>query len=225
MFAQKSCRWSASVWLVVLAVGFLSCGSEESESTPDSGTPQCEEGMTSCAGTCVDLVADPDNCGACGLVCNSSEVCSKGQCSLACQTGFTACERACVNLRNDIAHCGECGEACQPGEVCSDGQCALSCEEHMTDCDGSCVNTEKDGDHCGGCDRHCPTGQVCSGGACALTCQLGSSSTVVGLAKTCERAGTTAEPAASLATQEWSALRASVGFPARPTSPNAVVCA
>lgn len=43
----------------------------------DGGTT-CS-GMT-CSGVCVDTQSDPQNCGGCGIPCDSSSACSGGQC-------------------------------------------------------------------------------------------------------------------------------------------------
>ncbi len=44
------------------------------------GGPGCAAGETSCAGTCVDLQTDPDNCGTCGSACGTGDVCCGGGC-------------------------------------------------------------------------------------------------------------------------------------------------
>lgn len=150
-----------------------SCGGDDSSGSPDGGTVQCPKGQVSCNGDCVDLASDPDHCGACGLVCNSSEVCSAGSCSLSCQAGLTNCDRACVSLRGDRDHCGGCGQTCPSGNVCSDGVCAVSCQEQLTECDGSCVNAAKDRLNCGGCGVVCAPGELCSNGTCGVSCQQG----------------------------------------------------
>jgi hypothetical protein len=38
----------------------------------------CSGGRTSCGGQCVDTQKDPNNCGACGVVC--AQNCRAGQC-------------------------------------------------------------------------------------------------------------------------------------------------
>ncbi len=44
----------------------------------DSGACICPAGQTDCAGLCVDLDTDTDNCGACGRGCLGSRVCRNG---------------------------------------------------------------------------------------------------------------------------------------------------
>jgi len=50
----------------------------------DSGTSQpppnnCTQ--TLCGSDCVDITSDPNNCGGCGIACNTDETCSNGQCA------------------------------------------------------------------------------------------------------------------------------------------------
>ncbi len=86
----------------------------------------CPIYRTRCDGMCVPTHADPDNCGACGNVCEGEQVCSAGVCSDGCAPGLAACDNACVDLANDSAHCGECGSACEAGKGCADGRCVDS---------------------------------------------------------------------------------------------------
>ena len=41
---------------------------------------QCPTGQTSCGGTCVTLLSDVNNCGACGSVCDNNGTCNFGRC-------------------------------------------------------------------------------------------------------------------------------------------------
>ena len=136
-------------------------------------TPKCPAGTKRCAGKCVDLAKDDDNCGACGTACKTGEVCSAGKCALWCQKGLTECSGKCVDLLSDLANCGKCATACKAGEVCSAGKCALSCQKGLTDCAGKCVDTGKDSKNCGACATACKVGEVCTAGTCALSCQKG----------------------------------------------------
>src|SRR5690606_20529818 len=58
-----------------------------------------------CDGVCVDLVTDPNHCGACGNVCEDDAICVNGECG--CGDG----ERS----------CGE--ECCPDGQLCCGGVC------------------------------------------------------------------------------------------------------
>ncbi len=80
---------------------------------------------SSCAGGCVDLTADPLNCGSCGTTCPSGGTCVAGQC--VCPDGLQLCGGACVETAINSLNCGACGVACGAGEGCFSGQCADHC--------------------------------------------------------------------------------------------------
>jgi hypothetical protein len=48
--------------------------------TSDAPIVSCEAGQSSCGGKCIDTSSDPNNCGGCGIVCNTT--CSAGVCQL-----------------------------------------------------------------------------------------------------------------------------------------------
>jgi hypothetical protein len=69
-----------------------------------------------CDGICTFLGYDPDNCGACGHVCDESKpYCSSGQCWDANCGG--------ADLNWDSNNCGVCGYVCPWGTACSFGVC------------------------------------------------------------------------------------------------------
>ncbi len=63
------------------------------------GTPVCTclSGFTQCTDTCVSLMTDPANCGACDSTCSQEEACVQGHC------------RACDLITQS---CPDSGEAC-----------------------------------------------------------------------------------------------------------------
>jgi len=88
------------------------------------------ETETPCAGTCVDLLQSPDNCGACGDVCAGSE-CAQGRCprwSTCRPTGNAALDCAQV--------CGASGSACG---VCELPEAPIAVSIAVSS-DASCAN-------------------------------------------------------------------------------------
>ena len=158
-------------WFGLFLVALAACGE-----APAPAPASCSEGETLCAGQCVDLNTNRENCGSCDRNCGSSEVCDgSGQCALSCQDGLSDCDGTCSNLDSDNQNCGSCGRTCLEGEICDgNGQCALSCQDGLSDCDGNCSNLASDNQNCGSCGKACAAGDVCYGnGQCALSCQSG----------------------------------------------------
>ena len=70
---------------------------------------------------CLDTQGDPQNCGACGLVCVSGE-CVKGRCDCSSVgEGFIQCDGSCVDPMSSSHDCGGCGKECPNG--CMNGSC------------------------------------------------------------------------------------------------------
>jgi hypothetical protein len=157
--------------------------SGDSSGGPDATADQtvsCGSPLTMCSNTCVDIQADPANCGGCGKTCKTAEVCSAGQCSLTCGGGSAKCDGGCTDLLGDPSNCGGCGITCDQGHVCNDGGCALSCQTGYSQCDndagqGVCINEQQNDQHCGNCTTVCTNGTRCEAGTCGITCQLGLS--------------------------------------------------
>lgn len=94
--------------------------------------PACGAGTWTCTGRCVNLAADPSNCGACGIRCCLG-FCAAGMCIGEGPAGFTLCSAPCsstcagngivVNLQTDTVHCGSCGISCPAGNACVTGIC------------------------------------------------------------------------------------------------------
>jgi hypothetical protein len=123
----------------------------------------CPGGLVDCGdGTCVDLMSDPDHCGACGAACGAVQTCVGGACQ--CPSGTLSCGSSCVDIAGDPQNCGSCGSACAPGETCSGGEC--QCPAGNTPCPGACADLSSDTANCGVCGAVCPAGNLCSQGAC-----------------------------------------------------------
>jgi hypothetical protein len=116
----------------------------------------CNPGTASCdlnpANGCeVNLLTDVNNCGGCGLFCNSANgtpACVNGLCTIgSCNPGFADCNAGpgCeTNISNNLNNCGACGNVCNlpnANETCSAGACAIaSCQAGFASCDGNAAN-------------------------------------------------------------------------------------
>ncbi len=147
----------------------------------------CSAGQTSCAGSCVDLLTDVNDCGACGAACRASHaepLCVSGSCHFTCDPGFADCDHMAANgceidLTRSAANCGACGKQCStPGGglgACVAGVCAVgsSCTPPHTACGKSCVDLQTDPHNCGSCGNACGSGLGCQAGSCG--CAAGTS--------------------------------------------------
>ena len=110
---------------------------------PVDGTCVCPgETPSECGSRCVDLTSDSNNCGSCGAVCGSGEVCTDGQCEDAdgCVGSLVLCGDECVHLATDRSNCGACWKRC------------IVNSRIVHKCDaGCCVQTEDD---TGLCNEH-----------------------------------------------------------------------
>lgn len=145
------------------AFGFVACNGDV---VIDNGA--CGAGKKSCGGLCVTTANDPDNCGACGVACDSGTSCVNGTCGgvttgvggagvggssgdggaiLSCPSGYTDCGGGCYDLQKDSANCGACYYDCGTG-LCDAGSCiqagCVGCGEYVTTggtiCEGQSLN-------------------------------------------------------------------------------------
>ena len=64
--------------------------------TPNrKGDCSCPPGTNACPNGCYNRRSDPNNCGFCGNVCFSNEVCQKGECRCNCGPGFECISDQC----------------------------------------------------------------------------------------------------------------------------------
>lgn len=82
------------------------CGTDgQCHCTTNAGMAVCPEGRTCCAGGCVDVQNDLNNCGFCQTVCTrEADTCSAGNC--VCGTTGSSCDNNCT------CTAGACGEPC-----------------------------------------------------------------------------------------------------------------
>jgi hypothetical protein len=119
----------------------------------------CVNGLTRCGQSCADLSSDRHNCGACGLSCQTLQVCTNSVCQ--CEAGAVLCNGTCTATFSDPLNCGGCagagGVTCRSDQVCADGGCLSPCSlERLT----------FDRNNCGYCGHVCGAGQNCHAGSC-----------------------------------------------------------
>ncbi len=153
----------------VLALGALACaqggadagsggagaGGASSAGGAGTGGALVCDGGTPCDAACVDLLTDPQNCGACGRTCvigHAEASCVGGECAIgACEAGFANCDDDITNGCEASASCTEgaaCTTSCDSvgGLSCADvcaPSCAIlaeSCNLLDDDCDTVCDN-------------------------------------------------------------------------------------
>jgi stigma-specific protein Stig1 len=183
----------------------------------------CKRGLRRCHGKCVNTDSDVHNCGACGNLCESGQVCSHGTCKTKCATGLTNCGGSCVDVQTDADNCGGCGNVCAgnaTGVNCSAGTCSYTCASGFADCDqtapnlNGCETQLNTIQNCGACGAACDTltsnGTSCNGTTCLYTsCQpgyadcnstapnLGGCDTAINTAQNCGACGAACDTAHS----------------------------
>ena len=152
----------------------------------------CGAGEKYCGGKCIPVTADRDNCGDCGVSCDTTmgplSTCSGGTCT--CPSGTDTCPGKCTHLDRDPENCGSCGASvdgahwcvgnaptCRPGTTrCSEWDTAGTPSYHVTCLNSaSCTDTSSDGSHCTTTTTsimRCygsPAASRCIGGACSTS--------------------------------------------------------
>ena len=143
---------------------------------------KCDGGYADCDGSVatgceIKLASDPNNCGACGKVCDAGTSCVAGACGGSCALPKKACGTDCVDVQNDVKNCGDCGNVCGAEDLCISGKCtaAPGCAPPNLLCGSLCVDPTHDSFNCGGCGKTCAPGTACVASACtsAVTCASG----------------------------------------------------
>ncbi|MEC7519308.1 MAG: MXAN_6577-like cysteine-rich protein [Myxococcota bacterium] len=116
------------------------CASRRCRTACDGAFADCNAdlGEASGDGCEIDTATDPDNCGACGIVCEAENAiagCAASSCTIAmCDAGFGDCDMDFSNgcelpLLDDDMNCGACGNVCPAGEGCNSGTCTTPVAE------------------------------------------------------------------------------------------------
>jgi Stigma-specific protein, Stig1 len=139
----------------------------------------CNTGFSDCnampADGCeINTRVSPTNCGRCGNVCPTGQVCNDGLCVAPCPGVQTRCAGACVTLLTDSTNCGACGVRCATGSTCADGvcRCAIGTDPLAgVQCGTTCTDILTSNTSCGTCGNACATGSTCTRGVCR--CSIG----------------------------------------------------
>jgi hypothetical protein len=162
------------------------------DASPDASMMQMKDssgGGGNCDGA--NLQTDYANCGKCGNVCPTTQICNQGQCQANCTTPEQLCpgKTGCYNLTNDLQNCGACGAQCTAPEgtvtgnaVCANGFCDFTCPDDAGTDSGApivkcaadagtagCFDLTTSPQACGSCSMACTTGDTCTSGQCCTS--------------------------------------------------------
>jgi hypothetical protein len=155
-----------------------------------AGTADCDQSATN--GCETNIATDTQNCGGCGVVCqsraNSTVGCANQACTLSsCSPNYKDCNNleadGCeTNVATDTQNCGGCGVICPPRANsvvgCANQACTLSsCNANYKDCnnleaDGCETNIATDPQNCAGCGTICPARSHASPGCASQICTV-----------------------------------------------------
>ena len=120
---KLSWAWVAAMGGVAVIVSAGACATGglagmDAGGGPDAGGADVPSGCPQ-----YDLMTDPKHCGSCTNACQSTQVCSSGQCKAQCGPPTTKCLNVdagaglCIDLSTDVGHCGQCTNACALGDA------------------------------------------------------------------------------------------------------------
>ena len=159
----------------VLAVGFggamtaAGCGNSDGSLVGGS----CAGSYTECSLRCVDVQTDPENCGACGVVCMQGG-CAGGVCGSPADASADGTGDGSMDGSTESSNGGD-GNGGEPDGAAKDGTVTDTSTDTSTD---SCAPPYVTAAHCGDCFTACTgtndTCKVTDGGvyACAPMCSL-----------------------------------------------------
>lgn len=173
---------------------------EPPEASADTGSDAPDGGCT---------LNTPDNCGACGVKCDTvhsiGAVCAGGKCQYSgCDAGWGDCDTSgndangCETPTTTVNNCGACGSTCDtvhslnascpaPGSKCMYTGCVagwLDCDTSSTDANG-CESPKTSTTSCSACGDVCNTttgAPSCNGTACSYACSAGKADCNMGTA-------------------------------------------
>jgi hypothetical protein len=149
--------------------------------TPDVGATEagaCASGKVKCGTTCTSTTTDPKNCGKCGAVCATGQVCSQGACAAGCSGGETLCGgpaeagAAEAGAAADSSAPAEGGSGDDGGGAEDDGGVSPVADSGSGGGGDAgapyCANLNNDPSNCGGCGVSCGASGTCVNGNCQL---------------------------------------------------------
>ncbi len=168
---RRSSPWSLLVALAAVAVGCAT--GEETGTGPDDtgvgadgagGDGTLLDGPLGDTG-CGNTQTDPRNCGTCGHVCPSGQVCVSGKCG--CTPPGTLCTGPAPG--GPDAGAGEAGPG-EGGPPPIDSGASHDAGGTMS----YCANLQNDPTNCGQCGKSCGQDHTCTNGMCVLSCPMGT---------------------------------------------------
>jgi stigma-specific protein Stig1 len=180
---RRSLRRSMGIAAVALATSTLAVLSSPTGCGIDNAVVggSCEMGFTQCGELCVNTTDDPKNCGSCGHVCPSGDVCRDSQCvgeSDASHHDASGDAKTRTDgpktdgnpdgtfvdgtSRDVSSHDGSPSDGStldgHPTDGTSTDVVEETCTPPLVACEGMCVDETSDPDNCGACGKVCPSG-------------------------------------------------------------------
>jgi hypothetical protein len=139
----------------------------------------CAGTLTECNARCLDLQADPENCGRCGNICGQGQVCNRGSCAVLptdCTMSSAGCGAGyfCDPVSKRCMSGCRLTTDCPMGASCNAGTCGCPSGQHA--CGQQCVPDDEVtscGSRCSACNQPDQSTASCSAGTCEFACNPG----------------------------------------------------